>query len=99
MGRLKVPSRSFARVAEFARNTRNHWLLRPVAIGAGMIAVDAANMAGEVIGLCQPEFDLGSLVHRLASRADVMIKLAVSFPSIPLGLNTIVQPFLCKRSE
>jgi hypothetical protein len=99
MGRLKAPARSFARVAEFARNTRNHWLLRPVAIGGSIIAVDAANMAGEVIGLCQAVFDLGDLLHRLPSRPDVVIKLTASLPSIPMGLSAIVQPFLCKRGE
>lgn len=97
MGRLKAPGRSFARVAEFARNTRNHWLLRPVAIGGSLIAVDAANMAGEVIGLVQTDFHLHDVFRILPDRPDAVIRLTAALYSIPLGLGTIVQPFLCRR--
>ena len=99
MGRLKAPARSFARVAEFARNTRNRWLLRPVAIGGSMIAVDAANMAGEVIGFIQTDFNLHDVLRVLPQRPDAIIRMTASLYSIPLGLSTIVQPFLCKQKE
>jgi len=99
MGRLKAPGRSFARVAEFARNTRNHWLLRPVATGGSMIVVDAATMAGEVIDLVQTDFDLRYLIGLLSQRWDAVVRITVSLYSVPLGLSTMVQPFLCKQTE
>lgn len=97
MSQLRAPGRSFARVAEFARNTRNHWLLRPVAIGGSMIAVDAANMAGEVIDVVQDDFNLRDVLHALLQRPDIVIRITASLYSIPVGLVVIVQPFFCKQ--
>lgn len=86
MGRLKAPGKSFSRVAEFARNTRDHWLLRPVAIGGGFM-VDAANMAGEVIDLCQAEISVHGLLQRIPDRPDVIVRIGASLGSVTLGLS------------
>jgi hypothetical protein len=74
----------FARIKELILGIRNHWLLRPTAIGVGFISYNIAVASSEL-------WD-GDL------RLDKIILVAKELPSLPLGFAAIAAPFRRKKN-
>ena len=74
---------SFTRIREFIDSIRNHWLLRPAAIGTAVIAY---NVAVATSTFADGEFN-----------PDKIIVVAKELPSIPMGLMILTTPFLPRQ--